>query len=133
MAETADPAGAPGAADGPEPEVGIFWTYEGKIFHIESSPLSKAVRTRVSIDYAVGHYAEVRTLIHEAGHSMHSHYARQHQPYVDHDYTIFVAEVASTFNEVLLTAHLLNQYRADEPDWRRDERAGPARVRPDWL
>jgi oligoendopeptidase F len=53
------------------------------------------------------------TLIHEAGHSMHSHYARKHQPYVDHDYTIFVAEVASTFNEVLLSRHLLDHYKDD--------------------
>ena len=41
----------------------------------------------------------VYTLADEAGHAMHSLYARRHQPYVDHDYTIFVAEVASTFNE----------------------------------
>ena len=41
----------------PEPEVGIFWTWNGRIFHIESAPESKAVHTRVSIDYAVGHYA----------------------------------------------------------------------------
>ena len=54
------------------------------------------------------------TLIHEAGHSMHSWYARKHQPYVDHDYTIFVAEVASTFNEILLGRHLLKRY-ADDP------------------
>jgi oligoendopeptidase F len=52
-------------------------------------------------------------LIHEAGHSMHSHYARTHQPYVDHEYTIFVAEVASTFNEILLSQHLLRHYRDD--------------------
>lgn len=53
------------------------------------------------------------TLIHEAGHSMHSYYARTHQPYVDHDYTIFVAEVASTFNEDLLSRFLLAKYRDD--------------------
>lgn len=54
------------------------------------------------------------TLIHEAGHSMHSWYSRQHQPYVYHDYTIFVAEVASTFNESLLSGYLLRKY-ADDP------------------
>lgn len=53
------------------------------------------------------------TLIHEAGHSMHSYYARAHQPYVDHEYTIFVAEVASTFNEILLSRYLLRHYRDD--------------------
>jgi hypothetical protein len=41
----------------PEPEVGIFWTNEGKLFHLESAPISKAVHTRVSVDYANGHYA----------------------------------------------------------------------------
>jgi len=44
-------------SDRPEPEVGIFWTYEGRLFHLESSPRSKAVSTRISVDYAVGHYA----------------------------------------------------------------------------
>ena len=41
----------------------------------------------------------VFTLAHEAGHSMHSHYSAKHQPYQYYNYTIFVAEVASTFNE----------------------------------
>lgn len=50
----------------------------------------------------------VFTLAHEMGHSMHSHYANQEQPYVYANYTIFVAEVASTLNEALLTHHLLN-------------------------
>jgi oligoendopeptidase F len=54
------------------------------------------------------------TLIHEAGHSMHSYFARKSQPYQYGDYTIFVAEVASTFNEVLLSNHLLDKYR-DNP------------------
>ncbi|MCK5249704.1 MAG: hypothetical protein KAJ98_07055 [Spirochaetaceae bacterium] len=40
-----------------EPEVGIFWIHEGKLFHVESTPLSKAIHTQVSIDYANGHYA----------------------------------------------------------------------------
>jgi oligoendopeptidase F len=47
------------------------------------------------------------TLAHELGHSMHSYYTRTHQPYPYADYSIFVAEVASTFNEGLLTAYLL--------------------------
>ncbi|MBU0991489.1 MAG: oligoendopeptidase F [Proteobacteria bacterium] len=51
------------------------------------------------------------TLIHEAGHSMHSYYAIQAQPYHDHEYTIFVAEVASTLNETLLSHYLLELYR----------------------
>ncbi|GAB5405399.1 MAG: oligoendopeptidase F [Aureliella sp.] len=51
---------------------------------------------------------DVFTLTHEAGHSMHSHYSRSSQPFQYYNYTIFVAEVASTFNEQLLTHHLLN-------------------------
>lgn len=56
------------------------------------------------------------TLAHEAGHSMHSHYSAKHQPYQYSHYTIFVAEVASTFNEQLLSKHLLDQ--ADDPKTR---------------
>jgi len=51
----------------------------------------------------------VYTLAHEAGHSMHSFYSRRNQPYLYSDYTIFVAEVASTFNESLLTKFFLSQ------------------------
>ncbi|MBE3559912.1 MAG: oligoendopeptidase F [Ktedonobacteraceae bacterium] len=47
------------------------------------------------------------TLIHELGHSMHSYFTRSKQPYPYGDYTIFVAEVASTLNESLLTEYLL--------------------------
>ncbi|UPM43819.1 oligoendopeptidase F [Halocatena salina] len=47
------------------------------------------------------------TLAHELGHSMHSQLAKETQPYVYSDYEIFVAEVASTVNETLLTHHLL--------------------------
>lgn len=50
---------------------------------------------------------DVFTLAHEAGHSMHSLYSRRSQPYQYGDYPIFLAEVASTFNEDLLTRLLL--------------------------
>lgn len=49
---------------------------------------------------------DVLTLAHEAGHSMHSLLSRTHQPYIYSQYPIFVAEVASTFNEQLLLSHL---------------------------
>lgn len=49
------------------------------------------------------------TLAHELGHSMHSYYAREKQPYIYSDYTIFVAEVASTLNEALLNHYLINK------------------------
>ena len=57
---------------------------------------------------------DIFTLTHEAGHSMHSHYSSQHQPYLYYDYTIFVAEVASTFNEQLLAAHMLSHAKNDQ-------------------
>lgn len=50
---------------------------------------------------------DVFTLIHELGHSVHSYYSRQHQAYTYANYRIFVAEVASTTNEILLAEHLL--------------------------
>jgi len=53
------------------------------------------------------------TLAHEAGHSMHSHLSSKKQPYLYYNYTIFVAEVASTFNEQLLGRHLLETARDD--------------------
>ncbi len=49
------------------------------------------------------------TLAHEAGHSMHTYFSARTQRYPDYNYVIFVAEVASTFNEQLLLRHLLNQ------------------------
>lgn len=52
---------------------------------------------------------DVFTLAHEAGHSMHSYLSATHQPYEYYDYKIFVAEVASTFNEELLSHHLLEK------------------------
>lgn len=55
-----------------------------------------------------GKLSDVQTLVHEMGHSMHSYYTRKSQPPVYGDYTIFVAEVASTVNENLLLRHLLN-------------------------
>lgn len=53
------------------------------------------------------------TLAHEAGHSMHSFFSRREQSYQDSDYPIFVAEVASTFNEQLLIDFLLKRYNQD--------------------
>ena len=55
----------------------------------------------------------VYTLAHEAGHSMHSWHSNRAQPYQYAGYTIFVAEVASTVNEQLLTRHLLARTTSD--------------------
>ncbi len=54
-----------------------------------------------------GRLNDVSTLVHEMGHALHSHFSNHSQPYVDAKYSIFVAEVASTVNEVLLVRHLL--------------------------
>ena len=70
----------------------------------------------ILMNYREDNINSVYTLAHEAGHSMHSFYSRKNQPYLYSDYTIFVAEVASTFNEALLTRHFLGQ--DIEPDMR---------------
>ena len=54
-----------------------------------------------------GRLNDVSTIIHELGHSMHSYYTRNNQPYQYGNYPIFVAEVASTVNEMLLAKYLL--------------------------
>lgn len=54
------------------------------------------------------------TLIHELGHSVHSYYSAHNQPYILHDYKIFVAEVASTVNENLLMDTLLKKAKTKE-------------------
>ena len=67
----------------------------------------------ILLNYEDNNINSLYTLVHEAGHSMHSYYSKKFQPYVDHDYTIFVAEVASTFNEDLLSRYLLEFYQDD--------------------
>lgn len=54
------------------------------------------------------------TLIHEMGHSMHSYYSKNNQPYLYSGYKIFVAEVASTLNELLLINYLLKNAKSKE-------------------
>lgn len=54
-----------------------------------------------------GEYNDVSTLIHELGHSMHSYYSRNNNPYQYSNYSIVVAEVASTVNELLLAMHVI--------------------------
>ena len=67
----------------------------------------------ILLNYESANLNSLYTLVHEAGHSMHSYLSKKHQPYVYHDYTIFVAEVASTFNEILLGKFLMDRYRDD--------------------
>jgi oligoendopeptidase F len=55
-----------------------------------------------------GKYSDVSTVAHEMGHTMQSYFSNKTQPYPLADYPIFVAEVASTFNEALLIDHMLD-------------------------
>ncbi|MEI8301000.1 MAG: oligoendopeptidase F [Chlamydiota bacterium] len=61
-----------------------------------------------------GTLSDVMTLAHEAGHSMHTYLSHKAQPYQYADYTIFVAEVASTVNEELVFRFLLNAAKTKE-------------------
>src|SRR5437868_5813323 len=61
----------------------------------------------ILMNYKEDVFADVYTLAHEAGHSMHTWFSQNSQLFQDYEYPIFLAEVASTFNEELLTHHLL--------------------------
>ena len=65
----------------------------------------------ILMNYKSDVFSDVYTLAHEAGHSMHTFLAQRSQLFQDYDYPIFLAEVASTFNEELLTHHLLEKTR----------------------
>ena len=70
----------------------------------------------ILMNYKADVFSDVYTLAHEAGHSMHTWYSQRRQTYQDYHYPIFLAEVASTFNEELLTHHLLE--KTDDPQTR---------------
>ncbi len=63
----------------------------------------------ILMNYKDDVFSDIYTLAHEAGHSMHTWFSRESQRFQDYEYPIFLAEVASTFNEELLTHHLLEQ------------------------
>ena len=63
----------------------------------------------ILMNYKEDVFSDVYTLAHEAGHSMHTWFSQERQLYQDYNYPIFLAEVASTFNEELLTHHLLEK------------------------
>ena len=63
----------------------------------------------ILMNYKEDVFSDVYTLAHEAGHSMHTWFSQGNQLFQDYDYPIFLAEVASTFNEELLTHHLLEK------------------------
>ncbi len=63
----------------------------------------------ILMNYKEDVFSDLYTLAHEAGHSMHTWFSQKSQKFQDYDYPIFLAEVASTFNEELLTHYLLEQ------------------------
>jgi oligoendopeptidase F len=70
---------------------------------------SYAAPPYILMNYKDDVFADVYTLAHEAGHSMHTWFAARSQLFQDYNYPIFLAEVSSTFNEELLTHFLLEQ------------------------
>jgi oligoendopeptidase F len=68
----------------------------------------------ILLNYNEESLRDIFTIIHEGGHSMHSHYSNLNNNYFNADYTIFEAEVASTFNEQLLAKYLLETSSSDQ-------------------
>ncbi len=87
-----------------------WYPAEGKWAGGYSTGAAYDVHPYILLNYN-GQYADVSTLAHELGHLMHSYYTNKTQPYALKAYPIFVAEVASTFNEVLLMDHMLKNIR----------------------
>ncbi len=79
---------------------------EGKRSGAYSNGSAYDVHPYILMNYT-GKYDDVSTLAHELGHTMHSFLTNRSQPYPTSHYSIFVAEVASTFNEALLLDHML--------------------------
>ena len=85
---------------------------EGKRSGAYSNGSAYDVHPYILLNYN-GKYDDMSTIAHELGHTMHSYLSNTHQPYATSDYPIFVAEVASTFNEALLIDYMLKQIKDD--------------------
>jgi oligoendopeptidase F len=86
---------------------------EGKVSGAYSNGGAYEVHPYMLINYN-GQYADVSTLAHELGHTMQSYFSNKTQPYPLASYPIFVAEVASTFNESLLIDYMLKNIKDDD-------------------
>jgi oligoendopeptidase F len=92
--------------------VDVFPT-EGKRSGAYSQGAAYDVHPYMLLNYN-GKYDDMSTLTHEFGHTMHSYLANTSQPYPTSQYSIFVAEVASTFNEALLMDYMLKAIKDDD-------------------
>jgi oligoendopeptidase F len=90
-----------------------FFPSEGKRSGAYSSGGAYDVHPYMLVNYN-SQYIDVSTLAHELGHTMQSYYSNKTQPYPLADYPIFVAEVASTFNEALLIDYMLKNIKDDD-------------------
>ncbi|HEX4489211.1 MAG TPA: oligoendopeptidase F [Terriglobales bacterium] len=90
-----------------------MYPYEGKASGAYSSGSAYDVHPFMLMNYN-GKYTDMSALAHELGHTMHSYFSNKTQPYALSGYPIFVAEVASTFNEALLLDYVLKTIK-DEP------------------
>ena len=90
-----------------------WYPAEGKRSGAYSNGGAYDVHPYILLNY-LGQYNDVSTLAHELGHTMHSYYSNRTQPYTTADYSTFVAEVASTFNEALLIDYMLKEIK-DKP------------------
>ncbi|HZR26180.1 MAG TPA: M3 family oligoendopeptidase, partial [Vicinamibacterales bacterium] len=86
---------------------------EGKVSGAYSNGGAYDVHPYMLINYN-GKYADVSTVAHELGHTMQSYFSNKAQPYPLAGYPIFVAEVASTFNESLLIDYMLKNIKDDD-------------------
>jgi len=86
---------------------------EGKRSGAYSEGAAYDVHPYMLINYN-GKYTDVSTIAHEMGHTMQSYFSNKTQPYPLTNYPIFVAEVASTFNETLLINHVLKNTKDDD-------------------
>lgn len=86
---------------------------EGKRSGAYSAGSAYDVHPYILMNYN-GKYNDMSTLAHELGHTMQSYLSNENQPYPLANYSIFVAEVASTFNEALLNSYILDQIKDDK-------------------
>ena len=85
----------------------------GKVSGAYSSGSAYDVHPYILMNYN-DQYEDMSTLAHELGHTMHSYFSNKNQPFVNANYPIFLAEVASTANEAILIDHVLKGIKEPE-------------------